>query len=260
MLNCVTSFREILYLPRSSTHQRLNGHIFQKALRMTRFRHANFVFALFAALAAAANASPLFPDASKLAAAVGLTPESLVVADVTPVQASAMMTDLVTFGDLQAELEGAMQDLVDAKIVLAQAEAALRLDPSDEARQLQVQQSRQNLANSELLLNEKQSDVFTEAVAGLPPQKAGSLQLWISAAGADVPAEFRVLQRSEDDWKAVEKALRAERRALRRGEALEPAMEQLLTALRTEPAVVAAKQRLDSHLPAMKALFDQYTQ
>jgi hypothetical protein len=59
------------------------------------------------------------------------------------------------------------------------------------------------------------------------------------------------------EWRAIEQALNAERRALRLGQQLGDDHVALLTEVRTDPVVGIAATALDANLASMQATFDQ---
>jgi hypothetical protein len=66
-----------------------------------------------------------------------------------------------------------------------------------------------------------------------------------------VPTEFRVLDRTEEEWRVIETALRSEARAARSGGTLDEAQASLLASIRADPSVTLAKANLEAGLDAI---------
>ena len=106
-----------------------------------------------------------------------------------------------------------------------------------------------------LQLEQARKQLFALATEGLVPEKTSRLVFWRATSQFRVPAEFRVLDRDEAEWAAIERAVSAENSAMRRGESVPAEHAALLNELRTGVEVGEASVRLDMHLPAIQDLF-----
>ena len=74
-------------------------------------------------------------------------------------------------------------------------------------------------------------------------------------AASALPAEYRVLDLSDDDAKALGTALAAERRALARGEPVPTNAQQRINQYRNLHAVAAARNHMTVWMPSVEQLF-----
>jgi len=191
-----------------------------------------------------------------IAMEIGLTPEALIVADFLPQEARTIVM----------RLEGATAQ----RTALAETHAALsaqvhlvtslreqaNTNPGDgELRQDLAEAESQLTAVREALATAQQA-LRDVVLNGFAQQDVARLTVYRDGVPFKTPPEYRVGDRSDAEWLAIEAALRAEARATRRGEALEAAHAQLLAGLRADPDVQAAAQRLAQGTELMESAFD----
>ena len=234
----------------------LNKHVQEVIMTSRTMRKMKLLpLACLAMLTSAAQADPMPGQGVIMAAAeIGITPESVVLAGLEN-QADTMLTRLEDAADLRAAL---MAKHIESSNVASQVTSLaeqLLSSAEDPVLSAQYAQAVADLEAIQLEITVLHGDLFAVATAGYTIQQKNTLQLVKSNAQYRVPAEFRVLTLTVDEWKSTEKALRAERRALRRGEDLDPVYEALLLDLRTDPAVTSAAQQLTLHLSAVEQVF-----
>lgn len=195
---------------------------------------------------------------SDVAAWIGITPESMVVAQFDVPQATAVLNAL----DESSELRGAIADqhaqadaASDAVTTLSES---LQANPDDPDLLASFEEASTALAAAQSQIEALRNDLFAAAVASASEAQRQRLIIWRSAGDRRIPAEARVQAHPADEWQQVEAAVRAERRALRRGEELDTEQAALLNTIRSHPDVVQAAANLQANLAPMKVLFQQF--
>lgn len=189
------------------------------------------------------------------AADLGVTPHSMIVAGATPAQAEAILAALDGASDLRAQLDARRADAHQA------AEAATLL--AEAASMTENEEVHASYAAALAELEAIQSEVSAlrttlrnQVTSGLTSEQLQRLAAWRDAGPRRVPYEFRVAVRTAESWQAIERALRAEARAIRRGEDLDLDHAQTLLLVRSEPAVQVAAASLSTQWTAMNAVFE----
>jgi hypothetical protein len=192
-------------------------------------------------------------DVARIAAGVGVTPEALVVAGVYDAAAAtleAFASEAATCEAIVAK-EQALDALAESASAIA---AALDADAGNEV--LRADDAAVAEYEAALLeLRGLKDGLFETATATLPPAARARLAAVRAASPRRVPAEFRILSRSDDGWKLVERALRAEARCGRRGEALRTDFQALLATIRSDTGVIQAATDLTTQLAGVEAVF-----
>ncbi len=192
-----------------------------------------------------------------VAAEIGITPKSLVVADAEE-HANTVLTLVVSAPDLRATLDTARSELNTAAMASRMATRASAEHPGDSDLAAAYQTARAVLETKRSAYTTARNGLFAHVTAGLSDAQRTYLVRWQSSARFRVPDSFRVLQRTDEHWKAIGRALRAERRAAKRGDQLDPAMASLLANIRAEFDVIAAQNRLLAYLPQVETVFESF--
>lgn len=194
----------------------------------------------------------------ELAAEIGITPQSMVVADVV----SHTPTVLSRFGTADA----IVNDLAQTRALMHVAAAEVTDlseqvvdDPNNAELVAAYEQAVAELQYQRDQLSVLQSGLFDHVTDDLSDEAVDRLLAWKQSSSYRVAPEFRVLEFSPDDWTLIEKAQRAEARATRRGETIDDAYADLLANLRSNPDVIAAAQRLETTLTSVEQVFDEFT-
>ncbi len=191
-------------------------------------------------------------------AELGITPESMVIARFQPAAAATVLSRFQSAEPLRQTL-ASQRLLADAAgVQISRLAEALFVDSGNAQLAAQYQVAVDQLDSIREQFNQVRSQLFDLTMAGVPEQQAQRLITWRNGATQRVEPEFRVRVRTEEQWKAITRALRAEGRAARLGEDLDQRHAQLLTAVRSEPQVAEAALRLEANLQIMKALFAQF--
>lgn len=193
-------------------------------------------------------------DVARIAAGVGVTPEALVVAGVYDAAAAtleAFASEAATCEAIVAK-EQALDALAESASAIA---AALDADAGNEVLRAAHDAAVAEYEAALLELRGLKDGLFETATATLPPAARARLAAVRAASPRRVPAEFRILSRSDDGWKLVERALRAEARCGRRGEALRTDFQALLATIRSDTGVIQAATDLTTQLAGVEAVF-----
>ena len=197
-----------------------------------------------------------FGSDSDLAASLGITPESAVVAGLSPAEASSLLENLNDASELKTILQTHQETLH----LATQAVSELSRSSTTSLDDPQTHLAAYLAAVSDL--NEAKEDVASSEHALLAAithelslQQVARLSAWRESVARKVPPAFRVTGRTAEQWDAIEEALIAEARASRFNVPLAIPDAQLLTAVRSELDVITAQGTLESALIAMNTVF-----
>ncbi|MEE8243510.1 MAG: hypothetical protein V3R27_00825, partial [Pseudomonadales bacterium] len=184
----------------------------------------------------------------QVATELRLSPEALVIVDVDAINALKILDRVLAHPELHQALIDAHQVADQAGDLVTELAEVITNGAADDAALVDYEAAvvAFEAANAKVVL--VRDALFDTAVEGLQPDVIVHLDVWATGAPYRVTPEFRAAQRTADQWKQLERALRAEARALRMGEDLDPAYAELLSSVRGEFAVVEAAARLASNL------------
>ena len=189
---------------------------------------------------------------------VGLVPQDLVVAGLTPTTAGLVVDRLddQDVGEAWSEVLTVRSAFLAAQSACLAARIALQNDPSDTTCQEAESSAQSNLQSlratylselasfEELLFDQVDGSLLTE------------LRRVRSQHGMNIPPEMLALDWEDDEMAALAAAIIEERRCLRREEEVGAASVSLLANARSEPAVVTAASRLGSYLAGVTSLIE----
>jgi len=188
------------------------------------------------------------------AAEVGISPESLIVSGAHAL-AQATLSELESAGDEYTAIAQVRQQISTASATHEDLRRRLSLDPENQELLAQFNASTTQLAQLQQQLSDAQSDLAEVVLQGWTTPQRQNLEVWKSSFGRRVPAEFRVANRTEAQWHAIELAFIAEQRATQLGRELNPEQQQLLDSVRAEVEVITAQQALQLHLATLELAF-----
>jgi len=204
--------------------------------------------------------SPTPPDYKVLLLRAGLSPEALAAAGVQPAQVAGTVQSAV----------GAVSQAPDALGIADAAYAEARANTDRLKRKIQsgkaeegdvqaYQTAKAALATAtgqrETILNQ----VFDSATASLGDSRHQALLAIRANKVWNLPTEFLVVSRSEQEWVQLRDALANERIAPKVGEEPDPTAQAQLAAWRAHASVAAAKTGLDSNLATIRAGWTEAT-
>ncbi len=191
-------------------------------------------------------------------AEIGITPESVVIADLDAQSAMVILGRVEAAVALRESL-AAEHDAADAVAATITELSELMLNAAaDEDLQQEYEAAVATLAAGQQQITALREALFDLALDGFPTSKIQRITVWQQGSPYRVQRAFRAKELEHDTWKAMERALRAERRAIRLGEELDEEPAQLLADIRSDPAVVEAGIRLEANFDPMKVVFQQF--
>jgi len=211
-------------------------------------------------LMALSAAAPTPPDYKVLLLRAGLSPEALAAAGVQPGQIAATVQSAV----------GAVSQAPDALGIADAAYAEARANTDRLKRKIQsgkaeegdvqaYQAAKAALAAAsgqrETILNQ----VFDSATASLGDSRRQALLAIRANKSWNLPTEFLVVSRTEQEWVQLRDALANERIAPKVGEEPDPASQAQLAVWRANASVAAAKTGLDSNLATIRTGWTEAT-
>lgn len=214
-------------------------------------------FAVIVGALTIAAGPALAQNVTGVCAEIGITPESVVIADLDAQSGTVILGRVESAVALRASL-AAEHDAADAVAATITELSELMLNDADEDAQQEYEAAVATLAAGQQQITALRTALFDLALDGFPAPKIQRITVWRQGAAYRVQRKFRAKELEHDTWKAIERALRAERRAIRLGEDVDEEPAQLLADIRSEPAVVEAGIRLDANFEAMKLLFGQF--
>ena len=190
---------------------------------------------------------------------IGLTPVPLTMAGIIPGQVQPMLVELQDADALRQELLQLATTADELGQAITHLSEALFVDPTLPGLAGQHESATEELSGVQAQMAQIREELFELSTTGLTPAQRQVLQACQDSAERRVPAEFKVLAQSEQQWAAIEQALIAEARALRLDEPVPADAAALLGQIRNEHAVVAAQQALAVGLDVMDAQFTMLT-
>jgi hypothetical protein len=183
----------------------------------------------------------------------GLSPEALAAAGVTPVAIAS------TLQAVTQQLAGAPNALANADVAFANArresDRLERLIQSGKGTQEDVAAYQSAKAALDAATAQRAAAldaVLTAATASLPTAQRTALLTARANAAWNLPPEFLVVNRSQEDWVRLRDALANERIARKLDDQPDPAAQALLANWRAVPAVAMARSGLDTHLEQVR--------
>ena len=195
-----------------------------------------------------------------IAAQIGITPESVVIADLDGTSASLVLGHLEEAAALCQNLAAQHLAVDAAGVSVTALSESLLNDPGNEELIPQHQAALAALQVAKEQVVELREALFEVAVAGISPEKVAMIVVCRQGAPYRVQAGFRATQQTDNQWKAIERALRAEGRAIRRGESLDETHADLLAEVRSDQVVIEAQLHLQLNFDLMQQIFDQFEQ
>lgn len=212
-------------------------------------------------LHANARLAMMAPTATELALVlhrVGLDPESMAAASMTPGDVEIVVDNcLGFFTERQGDI--ALNDMVCAALKRThdQLVRRVRSGRATEAEILELSQVRDELAAARAQREMLMSDMFAASTADLAPARVNLLADIRRHRHWKLPLEFLVIDQEEPDRVVLRNALANERYvADHEGEAMDGSSATLLDQLRDIPAVSTARASLDANLSVITSAWE----
>ncbi len=213
-----------------------------------------------AVLACAISAAASANDLVRLATDAGITPESLTMAGFTAADVSIIITRIDDATTEVNAVNGAATSADSYAATITTLREDLQDAPGDDQMMSDLVVAEGNLAAANGSFASNCVALRDTALDGYLAAAQQKIATTYAAHAYRVPPEFRANTRTHEQWKAIEQALRAERRALAdEDEELDDADATLLANVRAETEVVAAKLLLETNLTLIQAAFDTAT-
>ena len=190
----------------------------------------------------------------EMAGSIGIAPESLVLADLEE-YSEVILTGIGQEAGLLTAIQTIESSLTQLTDQVGSVLDELSLNPTDETLLSSYQSASQALQSAMNSLETARNSLFEAATDTLAPASIDAIVTWQTASRYRVPPEFRVLDLTPPEWKAVEKALRAEQRSIILEEELDESYATLLATIRALPGVIAAQEQLSLHLTEVEGDF-----
>ena len=218
---------------------------------------SRFICSLITLFVLSCTSAPVSASESILRDAIGmgLTPESIAVADLHT-ELSTIVTRFEQNGTLRDDIDEKISLIDERRKTLTALATILQQTDDPEAEAADAYAVEQALlVTDRAALTELCTQLDSALFAEISSTKISLLNTWRLAASRSVPASFKVLVRTDEQWRAIERALRAESRAAAGGPELSAEDAALLSSCRSDSAVVAAATRLDTQLASIQASY-----
>lgn len=201
------------------------------------------------------------PDEQTVALAedLALTPTALAVAGLAASDAALVLSDLSLETDAAAALAAALSDAQTCAAQVTALSTSLLEAPGDSQQAAEFEAAISAWESALADVATQRAILQEEALDGCSQQQSDDAIGCAASAGRCILAHFRVADCSTvEEWRTLERALTAEARAARLGDASEltESAAALLASVRSDPRVIEAEQDLASQLPAIEAVFD----
>lgn len=222
-----------------------------------------FVVAAFTTVVAAATNVQQPPAMPPMAAAdeLGISPESLIVCGFTDASAANVQSILCGLGgaeSLRADLTAVREAVEETAEACREMSHALLVEPENQSLLSQFGTLMSDLAAHEAALASARDALLDVVLDGFPVEDVALLKSWQEHSDFVVPASFRAVLRSHEEWCDIHRALRAEARAARTGATLGQSYSDLLAAVRADPAVAEAETQLLMLSSQVESMFAEY--
>lgn len=187
---------------------------------------------------------------------LGVTPRTLALVGCSVSQVRTVATQLGEQGDLFTTWNGAEAEVARLSAELRPLLDAARARPFDSEARSAYTIKRRELAGARLRLASAQEAVFGIIAANLSEEQVTDLRRCRSRMHTDTPAELWVVDCSDAEWRKIQLALTAERRAARRAEVLSSEHADVLAAAREQPRVREAARLLEFNQDALQQALD----
>ncbi|MCC6675509.1 MAG: hypothetical protein IT436_00060 [Phycisphaerales bacterium] len=192
--------------------------------------------------------------ASRVAVAVGLTPEAVTVSGLNSADAASLLGRLESATEQVGAFDRATMALDAAINDLLAMDRTLSTTPDDE----QIASAREALAQSlpalQTQLNSAKNALIAVGLQGLGSEVRARLEHVMAGASSTLPLELRICPITLVEKRSLEAAITAERRASRMEVPLKAEVTSLLSACRSHADVVAAGACLSS-LAAVREVY-----
>lgn len=193
-----------------------------------------------------------------IAADLGVVPEALVIAGITSAnEINAIFQSLDEATELRQAYIDARLAIDEAAETMSALSAFLRMNPQDSELIAQYESAAAAKLNAEQSFASTREALESAAFDGFSGQAITAIQTWRASAHRRVPPEFRVLQRTDEQWKAIEAAVRAQQRSAQFGTSLHPDHADLLVDIAAETAVIDAANNLATYLSFVQSAVQQ---
>jgi len=193
-------------------------------------------------------------DLSALAARIGVTPESLAVADLQP-SAAAILQKLQDASELRSLLQQQQTTADQAALQLADLSRQLALETDDATTNTAFATATQDFQVADDQVTQTLNalrEAILDDVAEPNRQILDRVQV---ALKYKVPIEFGVQERTIAEWEQIQAAIRVEARASRLGEETEAECASLLSDIRLDSVVATAHSSLQAGVAAIAQAF-----
>lgn len=211
------------------------------------------LFAVSAALIGSTAMADVTQATISIAHRLVINAESMSAAGVSYVAAAQALDTLQAADDLSWAYLSAIEavDAATATVTARHAEAAT----GDDDAIVAYAAAQVALSTAVTAAATARDALIAEVTDALPALQAAKLAAYQAASDEKVPPAYRVATYTAAEWDAIEVALRAEKRATRKGTELADEHEAVLLDVRANPQVIAAEASLLIMLPEMKTIF-----
>jgi hypothetical protein len=215
------------------------------------------VMAMLLMAASISNAAEacLNPSMGSIAAQMGLAPEVLLAAGLTPAQGQAMAGRLSNAVEERERLVTAQAQLDASVQHLTEIQRALEADPANAALRSQLNTAAAELRASRQGLRAAKAAVFERMAASLPSATVSRIRSCRRASYEHVTAAIVAASCESTGWEVIEGSLVAESRAHREGESVPQEAAATLLRVRGQAPVIQADMAIGANLEAMRAAF-----
>jgi hypothetical protein len=210
-----------------------------------------------------ANAAilPLLPTTHELAGTlyrVGLDPQALTAAGVSPSTTSTLIGDVVEHLIVnQAVIELADNAWAQSRKQCARLKRTIQGGRATDEQVNAYQAAKAAFAQAGMQRHSALGALFNIATNGLNNTKRSTLTTIRANRQWELPVEFLVVDRTEAQWVRLRHYLANERVAAKLGEDPDPDAQAALAQLRSNPLVAAAKANLDANLNVVNNAWNQ---
>ena len=212
---------------------------------------------LLAHLIVSAQTAPSVDPANSTAIALRLSinPQSAAAAGFSVSDVQTMIGRIEAEEELRTTLASAVSQEASAQATLADLQSQQQAGVIDEQLPSQLAAAQAALNAAQASVQNTLDELFDIATDGFASATVDSLTAFAASIEYPVPDSYRVVARTDGEWKAIASACTARNRAQRLNQELASPHAQLLAAVESEPAVQQAASSLTSSLATLEGYF-----
>ncbi|MGD9789016.1 MAG: hypothetical protein AB7Q00_07990 [Phycisphaerales bacterium] len=187
-----------------------------------------------------------------------MTPEALAASGFSGSDATAVLTRISNAETLRDQIQTARATRDQASQGVTTAKTALERNPGSGTHLEAFREAQDAMSAARTAVLVAETTLRTAALDGCTSSQMESLAAFMEASQFSVPDELRVVHRTQEEWRRLEKAIAEEKFAILRSIPVRSETQALLSEVRSTSSVIAALSSLSESTTAIAQQFTAY--